>query len=125
MFRRFLRFGVVGLSGFGLDTATVYGLRDLLGLYGAGAVAYLVAATSNWALNRIWTFADAAAAPAARQWGLYVLANTLGFVINRGIYAWCVWRIPITATYPVLALIAGTAAGMALNFALARRIFAI
>ncbi len=50
---QFLRFGVVGASGFVLDTATVYGLRGAIGLYAAGIVAYVVAASANWALNRL------------------------------------------------------------------------
>src|SRR5580692_3145965 len=53
---QFMKFGVVGVIGFLTDTAVVYGLRASLGLYGAGAVAYIVAASGNWLLNRIWTF---------------------------------------------------------------------
>jgi putative flippase GtrA len=49
---QFLRFGTVGGIGFLIDTATVYGLRHTLGLYGAGLVAYVIAATGNWVLNR-------------------------------------------------------------------------
>jgi len=120
---QFLRFGIVGLSGFAIDTATVYALRGVFGLLGAGAVAYLVAATSNWALNRSWTFASAPPAPAARQWGVYLMANAVGFVINRGVYALCLWRIPMTVEYPVVALAAGTGAGLALNFVLSRHVF--
>ena len=120
---QFLRFGIVGSSGFAVDTATVYALRGVLGLLGAGAVAYLTAATSNWALNRSWTFASAPPAPAARQWGVYVVANAAGFMINRGVYAICLWRIPITVEYPVIALAGGTAAGLVLNFILARQVF--
>ena len=33
---QFLRFGTVGTSGFLIDTAIVYGLVGMLGLYGAG-----------------------------------------------------------------------------------------
>src|SRR5215469_1240832 len=53
---QFFRFGAVGTSGFLIDTAIVYGLRGRLGLYGAGMVSYLVAASWAWALNRGWTF---------------------------------------------------------------------
>ena len=61
---QFLRFGTVGGIGFLVDTATVYGLRHILGLYGAGLVAYVIAATGNWALNRIWTFRGHGSGPA-------------------------------------------------------------
>jgi putative flippase GtrA len=45
---QFLRFGTVGAFGFLIDTATVYGLRGVLGLYGAGLAAYVAAASVNW-----------------------------------------------------------------------------
>ncbi len=35
LLREFRRFGTVGLVGFLVDTAVVYGLRELFGLYGA------------------------------------------------------------------------------------------
>ena len=38
---QFLMFGTVGVVGFLVDTATVYGLRRSLGLYCAGAAAYI------------------------------------------------------------------------------------
>lgn len=60
---QFLRFGTVGVAGFLVDTATVYATRGALGLYGAGMVAYLTAATANWLLNRIGRSAARAPAP--------------------------------------------------------------
>ena len=120
---QFSRFGLVGLGGLLIDTAVVYALRGWLGLYGAGAAAYGVAASANWAANRAWTFADAPPAPAGRQWRRYVAANLAGFVVNRGTYAAMIWWLPAAAAYPVIAVGAGAAAGMGLNFVLARRIF--
>ena len=38
---QFMKFGTVGTVGWMADTATVYSLRYSLGLYGAGAAAYL------------------------------------------------------------------------------------
>jgi putative flippase GtrA len=123
MFGQFLRFGLVGFSGFVVDTATVYALRGPTGLYIAGLIAYLLAATSNWALNRSWTFAAEPPAPAMRQWLEYLLANSVGFVVNRGIYAVCIWQLPIAARQPIIALAAGTAVALIVNFLLSRRVF--
>ena len=119
---QFLRFGIVGAIGFAVDTATVYGLRGALGLYAAGAVAYLTAATSNWILNRIWTFRGQGSGPAHRQWARFLLANLVGFVLNRGTYAVLVTVLPLAAAQPVIAIAAGTAAGMFVNFSLSRRL---
>ncbi len=117
-----LRFGVVGVVGFCVDTATVYGLRGRLGLYGAGIVAYFVAASVNWALNRSWTFRGHHALSAHRQWLLYLAANALGFVLNRGTYAALIAGFALCRVYPVLAVAAGAVAGMTINFLLSRRL---
>jgi putative flippase GtrA len=119
---QFVRFGIVGAIGFLIDTATVYGLRSSIGLYGAGAAGYVTAASSNWALNRIWTFRGRGSGPAHRQWALFMLANLGGFVLNRGTYAILVTFVPVAAEQPVIAILAGVIAGLFLNFTLSRRL---
>ena len=117
---QFLMFGTVGTVGFLADTAMVYATRAALGLYGAGAVAYLVAATVNWILNRIWTFRGQGGGAMHRQWGRFLLVNLAGFTLNRGTYALLVTFVPLCAAQPVFAVAAGSIAGMFLNFRLSR-----
>jgi putative flippase GtrA len=119
---QFAKFGVVGVVGFLIDTATVYGLRASLGLYGAGAVAYIVAASSNWVLNRVWTFRGRGSGPAHRQWALFMTTNLLGFALNRGTYAVLVTFVATCAAQPVYAVAAGAVAGMFLNFRMSRSV---
>jgi putative flippase GtrA len=120
---QFIRFGIVGASGFLVDTATVYGLRHALGLYGAGVVAYVTAASSNWLLNRIWTFRGRGTGSSAhRQWARFMVTNLGGFVLNRGTYAALVTFLPIAARQPVIAIAAGAIAGLFVNFTLSRRV---
>jgi putative flippase GtrA len=116
----FLKFGTVGVVGFLADTATVYALRHSLGLYGAGAVAYGVAASVNWILNRLWTFRGKGSGPAHQQWARFLLVNLAGFVLNRGTYAALVTFVPLCAAEPVWAVAAGAIAGMFLNFSFSR-----
>jgi putative flippase GtrA len=120
--QQFVRFGAVGSLGFIVDTATVYGLRSTLGLYGGGVAGYIVAATCNWALNRVWTFRGRGSDPAHRQWALFMLANLIGFVLNRGTYAVLVTFVPVAATQPVIAIAAGVAAGLFANFQMSRKV---
>jgi len=117
-----LRFGIVGTLGFLVDTATVYAAHFLAGadLYTAGAVAYVTAATTTWALNRAWTFREAARDRPARQWALFVLVQLLGFALNRGTYAALVTVLPVAAAHPVIAVAAGSVAGMGVNFLTAK-----
>jgi putative flippase GtrA len=121
MLAQFVKFGSVGLIGLVMDTAAVYGLRGSLGLYGAGVVAYGVAASGNWLLNRVWTFRGQGTGPAHRQWARFLAANLVGFALNRGTYALLVTFVAAAARQPVIATSAGAIAGMFVNFHLSRR----
>jgi putative flippase GtrA len=119
----FLRFGVVGTVGFVVDTAVLYaGLALGLGLYGGRAVSYLVAATTTWALNRVWTFRGRGNGPVHQQWALFLLVNLLGFAMNYGTYAALIAFVPMVAAHPVLGVAAGAIAGMFGNFVLSRQL---
>lgn len=118
----FIRFGIVGLCGFCVDTAVVYGTKGSLGLYGAGALSYVAAASVTWALNRAWTFRGRGGGPIHRQWAMFLLANLFGFLLNRGTYAALVTVSATCAENPVIAVFAGMLAGMFFNFGLSRRL---
>ncbi len=117
-----VRFGVVGASGFVIDTAVVYALRALLGLYVVRLVSFVVAATANWAMHRAWTFRGVGTASARSQWLRFLGANALGASLNIGLYAVLVTISPLCARQPVFAVAAGAAAGMGVNFVLSRRL---
>jgi putative flippase GtrA len=119
---QFAMFGMVGLIGFTIDTATVYALRHAVGLYVAGIVAYFTAATGTWICNRLWTFRHMSRSdPWYVQWRRFLAANLGGFVINRGLYALLVTFVDVAAQQPVIAVFAGAVAGMTLNFNLSRK----
>jgi putative flippase GtrA len=116
-------FGMVGLIGFAIDTATVYALRHPVGLYVAGIAAYFTAATGTWLCNRLWTFRYLTRTdPWHVQWGRFLTANLGGFAINRGVYALLVTFWDLAAQQPVIAVFAGALAGMTLNFNLSRKL---
>lgn len=119
---QFMMFGTVGVAGFLTDTATVYLLRYRLGLLGAGAVAYGVAASVTWILNRLWTFRGRGSGAMHRQWARFLFVNLGGLVLNRGTYAILVIFVPLCAERPVYAVAAGAIAGMFVNFNLSRSV---
>jgi putative flippase GtrA len=119
---QFLRFGTVGFGGFLIDTACVYGLRQAIGLYWSGLAAWLFAASGTWVLNRVWTFRGRGSGPIHRQWLSFMTATAFGFSLNRGMYFSLITISPLCVQFPVLAIIAGTATGMFLNFHLFRTV---
>jgi putative flippase GtrA len=120
---QFLRFGIVGIAGFLVDTAVLYAaIWAGAGLYGGRVLSYLAAASFTFAFNRIWTFRGAPGAPWGRQWLLFLLVNVIGFALNWGTYAALVASLPLVAAYPVLGVAAGSVAGLGGNF-LASRAF--
>lgn len=118
----FIRFGFVGFAGFVVDAGTVYATRAALGLYVAGLVSYVFAATTTWLLNRVWTYRGQSTGPVHRQWGLFLLVNGVGFVLNRGTYMLLVTFVQLCAEHPVLAIIGGVTMGLGANFWLSRKL---
>jgi putative flippase GtrA len=55
---KFLKFGIVGFSGVFVDFGVTYICKEWLKIqkYIANSCGFVVAATSNYILNRIWTF---------------------------------------------------------------------
>jgi putative flippase GtrA len=124
----FIRFGIVGTLGFCWDTGTVYALRPFTNLYVAGTCGFLVAATANWAVNRLWTYRHHQHAPPHVQWAKFMTANTIGFVFNRGVYFTLIskhfsiaTKTDIFYTQPVLAIAAGSISGLCFNYFLSKR----
>jgi putative flippase GtrA len=118
---QFLRFGVVGTIGFGVYTGTLYATVWLIGIYVAGIVSYLIAATGNWLINRLWTFKGHGHGPMLRQWLMFLAANSLGMVLNLG----CLFLLdhfsPLVHAHKIIGTAAGTLIGLFANFALSHR----
>lgn len=55
---KFVRFGMVGALGFVIDFSVTWVMLSIFGLfeYVANAIGFTVAASSNYALNRHWTW---------------------------------------------------------------------
>jgi len=120
---QFIRFGCVGGLGFVWDAGTVYALRPLCGLTLATLVAYFVAASLNWVVNRVWTFRHGAHdGSLLHQWLRFLGTNMVGFALNRSAVYTLFLTVPLCVRYPVLALAVGALTGMFANFTLSRRL---
>jgi putative flippase GtrA len=120
----FMKFGTIGVFGFALDAGLVYFGIYALGLSRvmAGLVSFPFTVTFTWFNNRIFTFRHAKRERIGLQWAKFLVVCAFGLVFNRGTYSFMVTYYPVVYAYPVLGLLAGTAAGMFFNFFAARRL---
>ncbi|AEM49293.1 GtrA family protein [Acidithiobacillus ferrivorans SS3] len=114
-------FSLVGAAGFVVDAAIVWALTSSgANAILAQAIAFAVAVTVTWLLNRQYTFAQHASPNRLREWMHYVAANSLGAVVNNGVYVLLVLTVAMFSKEPVLAVAAGSLAGLAFNFTASR-----
>ena len=80
---KFLKFGVVGFSGVFVDFGVTYLFKEIIKInkYVSNAIGFICAATSNYILNRIWTF-QSENADVATDYGKFMLVSAIGLGIN-------------------------------------------
>lgn len=82
---KFIKFGIVGASGMVVHFAVLYLLRDMVHInqFIANTIGFTTAATTNYFLNRIWTFRSH-----EKQVGVeylkFILVSVIGLGINNG-----------------------------------------
>jgi dolichol-phosphate mannosyltransferase len=115
-------FLVVGGVGFVLDAAIYLGLERGLGMnhLTARVIAFLTAATNNWALNRRYTFLASRTRRPPPQWLSYLFLMSAGLLVNVGTYALLTTQVAVFAERRFPALLLGIAAGAMVNFLAAR-----
>jgi putative flippase GtrA len=118
------RFGVVGTVGFLVDAAVLSWLVQWQG-WGpveARGLSFPLAVTATWALNRRFTFTSRAGADRKREYGRYFVVQTIGALINLGVYLAVIAAVPPIAAWPVLPLAAGAGVAMVFNFVASRHL---
>lgn len=86
MIAQFLKFCVVGAVGVSVDFAVTYLLKEYLRInkYIANSIGFMCAASSNFLLNRIWTF-ESHSPEIALQYLLFLAISLGGLLLNNGI----------------------------------------
>jgi putative flippase GtrA len=104
-----VRFGISGVAGFIVDAGIVALFTRGLGLgtIVAQVIAFTVAVTVTWIINRHWTFAEHASEKWLHEWTRYVAANSVGAAVHNGIYVILVLAFSTFSKNPVLAVAAG------------------
>ena len=80
---KFIKFGVVGFSGLLVDFGITYLLKEVFKVqrFVANAIGFLTAASSNYILNRVWTF-QSANPEVAVEFGKFFFVALIGLGIN-------------------------------------------
>jgi putative flippase GtrA len=120
--RQFLQFAIIGTAGFVWDTCVVYATAPFVGKYAAGIISFVIVGSINWFANRFWTYRHLNHDAMHRQLVRFLIANGVGFVLNRGTYVGLIYTQPLFSAHLVLAIAAGGIAGMFVNFFLSRRL---
>ncbi|PSU36479.1 GtrA family protein [Photobacterium lutimaris] len=128
----FLRFALVGGCGFLIDVAATYLLSHFVIVEVARGSAFWVAASSNWWLNRQFTFERVRQERPVKQWMKFLSASSIGFLpnwscywflLNSGVEQAISSLIPVDTAiwWPYIAMIPGILLGMVVNFTLSKR----
>ena len=80
---KFIRFGVVGFSGVFVDFGITFIGKELLKIqkYVANAIGFTVAASTNYVLNRVWTF-HSHNPEIAMEYFKFIVISFIGLGIN-------------------------------------------
>ena len=81
---KFLKFCIVGSSGMIIDFGTTWLLKEKVKVnkYFANSTGFILAATSNYLLNRFWTF-QSENTKIATEYASFVLISLVGLGINN------------------------------------------
>lgn len=119
---RFIRFGLVGVSGVFVNLAALSLLLTTLIMPPlAMAAAIWVAMTWNFFINRKYTFLDCANGKLSKQYVQFCLASLTGAVVNWSVATYLWKAVPIFSELPTAAGLCGILAGMLLNFTLCKK----
>jgi putative flippase GtrA len=112
---KFIKFGLVGFSGLIIDFGATYLLKEKFkaNRYLANSIGFCLAASSNFMLNRIWTF-QSTDPKIVQQYALFIAISLVGLAINNFIILLLNERLRVLKFY--FAKLAATITVMLWNF---------
>src|SRR5450432_1985058 len=120
--RVFATFCIGGVIGFVVDAGVLQVL--VVGLawdrYSGRLISFLTAATMTWLFNRTFTFHGPRRHTLIGEWARYILAMSGGFVCNFAAYSALVYFFNLDRQWLILAVAAGSIAGLGVNFMASR-----
>lgn len=116
--RQATSFALIGGIGFIVDGGILTILNSLydVSLLPARIASFSAAVTVTWFLNRQKTFADRRNEGLVGEWGRYAAVNSIGSVLNMGIFFWLVARYELLAGWPLIPLAIAASIALVFNF---------
>lgn len=120
--RQLVLFGFAGTVGFIVDAGVLQLLVSGLAWdrFSGRLISFLCAATSTWLLNRRYTFRGIRRHSLHGEWARYVFAMSGGFACNFATYSTLVLWFDLDRQWLILAVAAGSVAGLGVNFLASR-----
>lgn len=113
----FLRYGLVGATGFVVDALILHAATHAgLNYFSGRLVSFSVAVVCTWQLNRSFTFRTPAAHGKAKEAALYVAVQCAGGAANIGVYSAAILIAPVLKDWLLIPLAVGSAAGLGLTY---------
>ena len=84
IFWRFVRFGVVGVSGMVVDFSVTWLCKEKFrwNKYVSNSLGFIIAATNNYIWNRLWTF-ESQNDSVAREYISFLIISVIGLGLNN------------------------------------------
>jgi len=118
-----LKFALVGGTGFVVDATVLMIAYQLLqiDLLIARTLAFFVAASSNWLLNRLFTFSERdLSGNKSAEWMRFVSSAVVSAIPNVGIFYLLMLFLPETLPWIFIAMACGILVGYFCNYQLAK-----
>ena len=116
--RQLALFSAGGVIGFIVDAGVLQVLVSLLAWdrFSGRLISFLCAATATWVFNRHYTFRGSRRHSLWGEWLRYIIAMSGGFACNYAAYTALVLWFDIDRQWLILAVAAGSIAGLGVNF---------
>ena len=81
---KFFKFGIVGISGMAVDFSITWLCKEKLQFnkYISNSIGFVVAATSNYFFNRVWTF-QSTSNQIVKEYSSFLIISIIGLGINN------------------------------------------
>lgn len=120
--KQIIRFGIIGTIGFCVDAfVLLIGVNlFLFSIESSRLISFLCAVFVTWLLNRTFTFNANNSFSKKKEYGLYLIIQSMGALLNYGIFMLLIYFDSFFQKYLILALAIASLVAMFFNYFMIR-----